>query len=124
MLFLKLSFGNSGRWFGGIALAYHFDKYDIAFFLLNCYVRALDQVATVTLKYRRALSLHVFFTLVVKSRQLGRQLCCSHVPFSTFISIFLCYFHLCLKIHALGERKSLEYHVNYLKSFIGLARYI
>lgn len=43
-------------------------KYDIASFLLNFYVRALDKVAMVTLKYVWALSKHFFFTLAINSR--------------------------------------------------------
>lgn len=99
-------------------------KYDIAFFLLNFYVRALEQVALMTLKHRQVHFLHVFFMLAINSRRLNCQLHCRHVPASTFIFILLYYFHLCLKIHALGERKSLKYHVNYLEFFRGLTHYI
>lgn len=68
MLALKLlSFGNSmGNGLGVLPWYLILPKYDIAFFLLNFYVRALDQVAVVTLKYGRALSMH-FFTLAINS---------------------------------------------------------
>lgn len=120
---ILLSFVNSeadGFWVLPLHVILH--KYDIAFYLLILYTRALDQVAMVALKYGWALSRHFSFTLAVGRRSVSCHLHCRPVPcLRLYLPPLPLTFHWRLKSRVRGSIRAWS-SVNYLKSCIGLAQ--